>query len=267
MDMAAALLVVLVFTLLGIESGSGAGSNISTSIFDDGSKTLLTCTLNFSDTAILGHRWMKGDQLLREDSQPGLSTEYEVDPGERSGQYSCTFLSEPTGRTARMSVKVRPKVQAVTESVLGIEGERAVLECESRSFPPVTQWEWYKITDSGDLPLKNQSRKMFVVVSENGTELHIHKLNMKEDPGQYACYGTNSEGKVGAFITLRLRSRFTAFWPFLGVLTEVVVLVTVILAFEKCRKPDEVVREEDMGSAPPKGSGHLMNDKDKSDAN
>ncbi|XP_054580028.1 basigin-like [Eptesicus fuscus] len=265
--MAAALLVVLGFTLLGIESGSGAGSNISTSILDDGSKTRLTCTLNSSDTAILGHRWMKGDRVVQEDSQPDLTTEYEVDPEELPGQYFCTFLSEPAGRTASLTVNGPPKIEAVTKSELGIEGERVVLVCESRSFPPVTEWAWYKINDTGDQLLNNKSQNKFVVSSETRTELHIQELDLKADPGQYACYGTNSEGKERAIITLRLRSRLAALWPFLGVVTEVIVLVTIILACEKCRKPEEVLGEEDTGSAPPKTSGHRVNDKDKRNAN
>nr|KAF6400454.1 basigin (Ok blood group) [Rousettus aegyptiacus] len=75
--MAAALLAVLGLALLGAESGSGAGSAISTSISTDGSKTHLTCTLNGSDTEIVGHRWVKGDKVLKEDALPGLKTQYE----------------------------------------------------------------------------------------------------------------------------------------------------------------------------------------------
>nr|KAF6346208.1 basigin (Ok blood group) [Pipistrellus kuhlii] len=102
--MAAAQLVVLGLVLLGVERGFGAG-NISTSMLDVGSKTRLTCTLDSSDTAILGHRWMKGDKVLQEDSEADLTTQFEVDTLESPGQYSCTFLSKPTDRTASVNVK------------------------------------------------------------------------------------------------------------------------------------------------------------------
>lgn len=265
-DMAAALLVVLGFALLGIESGSGAGSNISTAILFEGSKTRLTCTLNSSDTHILGHRWTKGDLVLQEDSEPGLTTEYEVAPEERSGQYTCTFLSEPAGRTARVTLNGPPKVEAVAKSMLGIEGERAVLACESKSFPPVTEWVWFKVSEAGDQVLKNKSRKTFVVSSETRTELHLMELDVKADPGQYACNGTNTEGVGQAIITLQVRSRLIALWPFLGILTEVVVVVTLVFIYEKCWKPEEVLGVEDTGSAPPKSSGQHLNDKDRQDA-
>lgn len=53
------------------------GSNITTSKLIVDSKTRLTCTLDSSDTAILGHRWTKGDKVLQEDSEPDLTTQYE----------------------------------------------------------------------------------------------------------------------------------------------------------------------------------------------
>lgn len=52
-------------------------SQILTSIDFDGSKTRLTCTFNGSDTEILGHRWTKGDILLKEDELRSRTTQYE----------------------------------------------------------------------------------------------------------------------------------------------------------------------------------------------
>ncbi|XP_028015117.1 basigin isoform X2 [Eptesicus fuscus] len=260
--MAAALLVVLGLVLLGVESGSGAGSNISTSIVDVGSKTRLTCTLDSSDTAILGHRWMKGDSVLQEDSKPDLTTQYEVDTHESAGQYLCTFLSEPTGRSTSVNVKGPPKIKAVKKSEHATEGETVVLACKSESFPPVTDWLWYKINDDGVQVFTNASQSKLVVSSETKTELHIQNLDLEADPGKYACNGTNTEGTDQAIITLRVRNRLAALWPFLGIVAEVLVLVTIIFIYEKRRKPDEVLDDEDTGSAPLKSSGH-MNDKDK----
>jgi len=78
----------------------------------------------------------------------------------------------------------------------------------------------------------------------------------------YPCNGTNTEGTAQAVITLRVRNRLAALWPFLGIVAEVLVLVTIIFIYEKRRKPDQVLDDEDMGSAPLKSSGN-MNDKDK----
>ncbi|XP_057565928.1 basigin [Hippopotamus amphibius kiboko] len=262
--MAAKRLVVLGLLLLGARGGFGAGSRIWTSVEDDGSKTRLTCALNHSATEIAGHRWVKGGKVLKEDALPDLRMELEVDSDDRSGRYSCIFLPEHAGRTD-LEVKGPPSIKAVKKSEHATEGEAVVLACKSDSFPPVTAWLWYKASESGDQVIANSSQsKFFVVSSETRTELHIPDLDLGTDPGKYVCNGTNSAGTGQAVISLRVRNRFAALWPFLGIVAEVLVLVTVIFIYEKRRKPDEVLDDEDTGSAPLKSSGHHVNDKDKS---
>ncbi|XP_034852639.1 basigin isoform X1 [Mirounga angustirostris] len=300
--MAALRLVVLALALLRAEVGSGAGSGIWTSVDDIGSKTRLTCTLNHSTTEITGHRWVKGGKVLKEDALPDMKTEYEaaghtgslmqasghgggtgstccprtssslltspgsgscrVDLDERSGEYSCIFLPELAG-TTRIEVKGLPNIKAVKRSEHATERETVVLGCKSDSFPPVSEWVWYKMESSGDQVISNTSHSKYLVISlETKTELHISNLDLETDPGKYACNGTNSEGTSQAVIVLRVRNRFAALWPFLGIVAEVLVLVTVIFIYEKRRKPDEVLDDEDTGSAPLKSSGHV-NDKGK----
>ncbi|KAF3829695.1 hypothetical protein GH733_003959, partial [Mirounga leonina] len=239
--MAALRLVVLALALLRAEVGSGAGSGIWTSVDDIGSKTRLTCTLNHSTTEITGHRWVKGGKVLKEDALPDMKTEYEVDLDERSGEYSCIFLPELAG-TTRIEVKGLPNIKAVKRSEHATERETVVLGCKSDSFPPVSEWVWYKMESSGDQVISNTSHSKYLVISlETKTELHISNLDLETDPGKYACNGTNSEGTSQAVIVLRVRNRFAALWPFLGIVAEVLVLVTVIFIYEKRRKPDEVL--------------------------
>ncbi|KAF6305832.1 basigin (Ok blood group) [Rhinolophus ferrumequinum] len=261
--MATTLLVVLGLALLSADRGTGAGSRISTSVVDENSTTRLTCTLNDSNIPIVGHQWMKGDKVLQEDTEPGLTTQYEVDIDKRAGQYFCVFLPETVGR-ASVNVEGPPKVNAVKKSEQATEREEVVLVCKSESFPPVSNWEWYKISDAGDQVLTNNSQdRIFVVSTETKTELHIRDLDLKVDSGQYICNGTSAEGSGHAVITLRVRSHLAALWPFLGIVAEVLVLVTIIFIYEKRRKPDEVLDDEDTGSAPLKSSGHHVNDKGK----
>ncbi|KAB0370308.1 hypothetical protein FD755_018270 [Muntiacus reevesi] len=254
--MAAGQIAVLGLVLLSAQGGFGAGSRIWTTINDDGSQTRLTCALNHSATEIVGHRWVKGGKVLKEDTLPDLKTEYEVDSEDRSGQYSCIFLPEHAGRT-NLEVKGPPRVMAVKKSEHATEGETAVLVCKSDSFPPIIYWLWYKKSESGDQVITNGTQsKFFVVSSESRTELHIPGVDLKEDPGTYVCNGTSLEGTSlegtsQAAITLRARNCF------------VLVLVTIIFIYEKRRKPDEVLDDEDTGSAPLKSSGNPLNDKDK----
>ncbi|KAM8924975.1 basigin isoform 1-T1 [Lycaon pictus] len=244
------------------DGGLGRGSEILTSVEDIGSKIRLTCSLNRSTTEITGHRWVKGDRVLKEDTFPDPKTEYEVDSDERSGEYSCIFLPELLGKSS-IEVRGLPNIKAVKKSEHATERETVVLGCRSDSFPPVTDWVWYKVESSGDQVISNSSQSKFLVVSsETKTELRISNLDLETDPGKYVCNGTNSEGTSQAVIVLRVRNRFAALWPFLGIVAEVLVLVTVIFIYEKRRKPDEVLDDEDTGSAPLKSSGHV-NDKGK----
>ncbi|PNJ05438.1 BSG isoform 6 [Pongo abelii] len=236
---------------------------VSTSIENTGSKTLLTCFLNDSTTEVTGHRWLKGGVVLKEDMLPDRKTDFEVDSDDHWEEYSCVFLPEPTGR-ADFQLHGPPRVKAVKSSEHINEGETAVLACKSESVPPVTDWVWYKITDSGDQVIMNGSESRFFVSSSQGrSELHIENLNMEADPGQYRCNGTSSEGTDQAVITLRVRSHLAALWPFLGIVAEVLVLVTIIFIYEKRRKPEDVLDDDDAGSAPLKSSGQHQNDKDK----
>ncbi|EPQ08043.1 Basigin [Myotis brandtii] len=255
----------MVQKLIGSGAGSGVGPDpsaipkITFSLLDG---TWTVCAL-LQDLLIMTFKACSGPTESPVEGQLTTASACRVDTHESAGQYFCTFLSsEPTGRTARLNVEGPPKIKAVKKSEHATEGETVVLACKSESFPPVTDWLWYKINDDGVQIFSNASQNKVVMSSETKTELHIQNLDLEADPGKYACNGTNAEGTDQAVITLRVRNRLAALWPFLGIVAEVLVLVTIIFIYEKRRKPDEVLDDEDTGSAPLKSSGH-MNDKDK----
>nr|XP_044991120.1 basigin [Jaculus jaculus] len=259
----AALLLVLGFALLGGQGASAAAGIVVTSAQNKSSVMQLSCTLNNSTTSITGHQWMKGGKILKEDTLPHLHTEYTVDSEEGFGKYSCIFLPELAGR-GEITVSGPPKIKAVKKSEHANEGETITLVCKSDSYPPVSEWVWFKISDSGNQAIANGSQsKFFVRSSDTKSELSISDLDMVADPGTYVCNATNPEGNAQAEIMLRVRSRLAALWPFLGIVAEVLVLVTIIFIYEKRRKPDQPLDDDDPGSAPLKSSGHHMNDKDK----
>ncbi|XP_037680114.1 basigin [Choloepus didactylus] len=259
--MAAALLVVLAAALLGVRVASDARGGISTSVYDVGSKTHLRCSLNHSSSAVEGHRWLRGGRVVQEDSLTSVQTEYEVDLEDRAGIYTCVFLPELLGR-AEIPVNGTPRVTAVKKSEHATEGEAVVLKCRADAVPPVSKWVWFKLSNSEEQVIVNGSKGRFVVSSsDTHSELHIEQLDMETDPGEYVCNGTNAVGTAAASITLRVRSPLAALWPFLGIVAEVLVLVTVIFIYEKRRKPDEVLDDDDPGSAPLKSSEQHVNDK------
>ncbi|XP_037054261.1 basigin-like [Peromyscus leucopus] len=262
--MAAALLLALGFALLGGQGACAAAGTILTSINDDGSKTHLTCSLNSSGVDIVGHRWMRGGKVLQEDTLSDLQMQYTVDTDDSSGEYSCIFLPEPAGR-GDILVEGPPRIKVGKKSEHASEGENVKLVCKSdSSHPPITQWNWFKTSDSGDQEITNGSESKYVVISTaERSELTISNLDMNSDPGTYLCNATNPQGTAQERITLRVRSRLAALWPFLGIVAEVLVLITIIFTYEKRRKPDQILDEDDPGAAPLKGGEHHTKDKDK----
>lgn len=239
---------------------------IVTSVQEVDSKTQLTCFLNSSGIDIIGHRWMRGGKVLQEDTLPDLQMKYTVDADDRSGEYSCIFLPEPVGR-GNINVEGPPRIKVGKKSEHASEGEFVKLICKSEaSHPPVDEWVWFKTSDTGDQTISNgtETNSKYVIISTPElSELIISDLDMNVDPGTYVCNATNSQGSARETISLRVRSRLAALWPFLGIVAEVLVLVTIIFIYEKRRKPDQTLDEDDPGAAPLKGSGSHLNDKDK----
>uniref|UniRef100_A0A5F8G4S3 Basigin n=1 Tax=Monodelphis domestica TaxID=13616 RepID=A0A5F8G4S3_MONDO len=155
-----------------------------------------------------------------------------------------------------VQVKGPPKVYMNKKSEYGNEGDSIVLTCKSSSYPSIEQWKWYKDYEGeANVILVNDTEgRMSIISTPEKTELHINSADIKEDPGKYICNGTNSEGSDTAVITLKVRSRLAALWPFLGIVAEVLILVIIIFIYEKRSRTDDIPEDEDGGAAPLKSS-------------
>ncbi|NXK66818.1 BASI protein, partial [Sylvietta virens] len=214
---------------------------ITAQVTESSGKLILSCNMSAPHPSIKGHKWMRGDKLMGQDEDTGAFTTLTLEGKreEHSGVYECIYDANPQIK-GQVNISVAPQVTAYKKSEHGNEGDTGVLACKNPSFPAVTTWAWYKSGHGVGALLENASGRYIIKSSGEKTELRILKLDIEQDTGDYFCNGTNSYGTGDATVNLRVRSRLAALWPFLGIVAEVLVLVTIIFIYEKRRKPDEV---------------------------
>ncbi|CAL8308683.1 unnamed protein product [Lota lota] len=228
---------------------------------------VLRCNLTETTLPVKGSHWLWNGKVIDSSKSTGASPyttlRLEKITMHSGGKYECVFLIEPPVQRV-VEVKTPPNVVAYKHSENGDENDKTLLTCVSHSYPLPHDWSWYKTQENGSLSAitNNTTDKYEIKSTPNKTSLAILALNIELDKGEYVCSGTSKLGFASDRIQLRVRSRLAAVWPFLGIVAEVIILVTIIFIYEKRRKPDEIPDDDDSGSAPLKSNSDT-NHKDK----
>ncbi|VDP49415.1 unnamed protein product [Soboliphyme baturini] len=147
-----------------------------------------------------------------------------------SGVYYCRS-SEVKARRGSIII-VKGKAHIAQRDVRGInrlQGDSLQINCDVYGYPlPNVTWK-----RNGEDWTNASDRVLFD--SYNGVpnaSLKISDLRFV-DGAVYSCIATNSYGVENATYVVRVKERLSALWPLLGIMIEVVVLVTVILMCER----------------------------------
>ena len=157
------------------------------------------------------------------------------------GVYTCTDGKE----TIFVTVFVRAYVKPFEKTKNLIEDDPLQLECKGYGYPtPVV--EWFKggeirTADGARITLKDTQKQSDSSLMINGT-IRIQAMTF-DDAGNYDCVATNTYGLGNATITVQVKDKLAALWPFLGICAEVAILCAIIFIYEKRRA--KKMQEED----------------------
>ncbi|KAG1653940.1 Basigin [Nymphon striatum] len=190
----------------------------------------------YTDDEAVEVKWRKdGQEINTTDSRremPGNNTIKIEEPNDSdTGNYTCFYRDISAVITVRTKVEIEP----FHKSMNLVEGDRLTLICKVHGIP-APSIEWYK----GDDLIDHTFTRIEISDSEKSknAKLVIESLEF-EDRAHYKCFAKSEVDDASTSILVRVKDKYAALWPFLGICAEVAVLCTIIFIYEKRRsKPD-----------------------------
>ncbi|NXT22033.1 EMB protein, partial [Syrrhaptes paradoxus] len=223
--------------LLGI-SGASIAKNIT---LDRATAVVLSCRLDnkYSNLKSLQVTWKKGNETIGHNTtENSWSIQLRISDNSQLGSYSCTLKGEEEF-SAVFHLQV-PKIEGREKPIVTYGGDTAVMICKSLGYTPIA-WTWYMTNGSKQIAINDTllpDKYVITRISANVTRLKILKLT-KEDDGVYCCEAAFELGKSQGKTTLKVLSLMAPLRPFLAVVAEVVILVTIIFIYERYSKKKE----------------------------
>ncbi|NXC72722.1 EMB protein, partial [Anhinga anhinga] len=223
--------------LLGV-SGTSMEKNIT---LDSATRIELSCRLDnkYSHLKSLQVTWKKGNETIRHinKTENSWGIQLIILDNSKLGSFSCTLKGE---EEISAMFHLQPKIEGKEKPIVSYEGDTAILICKSSGYTPIA-WTWYMTNGSEQIAINDSllaDKYSINRMSANVTHLKILKLT-KEDDGVYWCEAAFELGKSKGKLKLKVLSLMVPLKPFLAIVAEVVVLVTVVFLYEMYSKKKE----------------------------
>ncbi|NXU74092.1 EMB protein, partial [Oreotrochilus melanogaster] len=175
--------------------------------------------------------WKRGNETIGNVHKTGNSwnIRLEVLDSSKLGSYSCNLIGEEISSMVHLQL---PKIDENKKPIISYEGDTAVMICKSHDYTPLS-WTWYMTNRSKQVAINDSLADKYVIDRKptNVTHLKIRKVT-EEDDGVYWCEAAFKLGKSKGKQQLIVLSFLVPLKPFLGVVAEVIVFLTVVFLYE-----------------------------------
>ncbi|XP_026176648.1 embigin [Mastacembelus armatus] len=167
-----------------------------------------------------------------ENEQYNLKRVFSIVSDTNLGNYSCVF-----GNEAKIDfILAAPQIGEVRDKpIVSYVGDSVVITCKmEESKPKPSFWNWYKEngTDKEQIVPDEESHRYKIKNEEWKTKLVVNNLT-KADSGMYYCGAVYGISTTMGHVELKVITFWEPLKPFLAILIEVVILVAIILLYEK----------------------------------
>ncbi|XP_053911210.1 embigin [Cuculus canorus] len=214
---------------------------------DSAARIELSCRLDNKNSHLQSLQviWKKGNETIGHinKTENSWSIKLRILDSSNLGSYSCSLKSkEEIGAAFHLQV---PKIEGREKPIVSYGGDTGVMTCESSDYIPIA-WSWYMTNGSEQIALNDSLRDKYVIniISANVTQLKILNLT-EEDDGEYWCEAAFELGESRASVRLKVLSFMVPLKPFLAIVSEAVILVTIIFLYEIYSKKKEKHAEDE----------------------
>ncbi|XP_040570099.1 basigin [Lepeophtheirus salmonis] len=215
--------------------------------------------------ALKGLLWYKGETVIEafknESEDVSLRKKWLYFNSESTenlmGTFVCKYYDEVVGTFHSI---IALSVQKLDTSYTVTEGEDLKLHCKvGKPYPTDFSLSWVYKKNLEDIAVPIESlvnassseEPHLKILSKDGVPNAVLKIEdaVYEDRAYYYCIVDSKDEKVRVGTLVRVKDKYAALWPFLGIVAEVIVLCLVILICDKRAAKKEDVDDDDVGNS------------------